>query len=89
MTVLVAEPDFRLRRSKGQVRISFRGASAKAIARLNVTIGDEIELELRDAHWEEEDARVFTPGKGIEWRMVFRKRLRMQVGAQCCRVRSL
>ena len=81
MSILVAEPDFRLRRSKGQVRVTFRGASAKEIARLDVTIGDEVDFELGGAQWEEEDSSAFTPGKGIEWRMVFRKQLRMQVGA--------
>ncbi|KAM0591458.1 hypothetical protein ACHAP6_002238 [Verticillium nonalfalfae] len=39
---ILAEPDFRLRRDRGTVRIEFTGASAKAVADLGLGGGDEV-----------------------------------------------
>ena len=80
MSVLLAEPDFRLRRRRGQVRATLRGASAVAVAKLELQCGDMIELGLGGAQFVEEDLSAFTPGKGIEWGLVFHKRLELQVG---------
>ena len=80
MSVLLAAPDFRLRRNKGQVRVTFRGASAQAIARLEIQSGDEVELELAGVQWVEEDMRGLTPGRGVDWGMAFHKWLSLQVG---------
>ena len=79
MSVLLAEPDFRLRRRQGQVRATFRGKSAAAVARLELHSGDAVTLDLQGVQWVEEDLRGFTPGRGIEWGMVFDKRLALKV----------
>lgn len=70
-TLLVSEPDFRLRRSRGQVRVGFHGASAKAVANARVGIGDTVLLSLRGAQWERpaDDEHPVTPGKGVEWNL--------------------
>ena len=60
--------------------MTFRDACAKALARAEVAIGDEAELSTGSAHWEKEDASDFTPGRGIEWRLVFGETLDLQVG---------
>ena len=77
--LLLVEPDFRLRRANGQVRIVFKGASAKAIARANVNSGDSIRLWLDGAQYERAETTIATPGKGIEWDLRFYQRLRFRV----------
>ncbi|KAF2279872.1 uncharacterized protein EI97DRAFT_463947 [Westerdykella ornata] len=69
--ILLAEPDFRLRHRKGQVRVRFTGPSAKAIAETGVGIGDEVSLGLRGARFMEEDVGIVTPGRSIEWELSY------------------
>ncbi|KAF1935408.1 hypothetical protein EJ02DRAFT_389236 [Clathrospora elynae] len=68
--LLLAEPDFRLRRKNGQVRARFSEASAKAIATTGVGIGDEVVMSLRGAQFVTEGA-VNTPGKSIAWELSY------------------
>lgn len=83
--VLLVEPDFRLRRTKGQVLVRFYGSSAKAIAKSGVSSGDQILLSLTGALWVEDDSTTKTPGKGIEWELHFRERVVLQVfGTRYC-----
>ncbi|KAK6433037.1 hypothetical protein LTR95_010791, partial [Oleoguttula sp. CCFEE 5521] len=66
--LLLADPDFRLRSRKGQVRVCFYGASAEAIAKAKPGIGDEVELELGGASWVSSGVDgdvVQTPGKSV------------------------
>ena len=80
--LLLAEPDFRLRRKKGQVRVRFCGPSAKAIAESGVGIGDEVVLELRGAQFVQEEAdTIQTPGRSIDWELSFSRTLVAQVCA--------
>ena len=67
ISLLLAEPDVRLRKSKGQVKVTFHGASAKAVAKSQVGIGDALHLGLEGAHWNNSGDNVSTPGKKIEW----------------------
>ncbi|KAF2125470.1 hypothetical protein P153DRAFT_434518 [Dothidotthia symphoricarpi CBS 119687] len=64
--LLLAEPELRLRRNKGQVRARFHESSAKAIAATGVGIGDEVVLDLGGAQFVQ-DATASTPGKTIDW----------------------
>ena len=79
-SILLAEPDFRLRRQRGQVRLQFKGSSAKALARCDVQSGDYLDLALSDAQWEKEESPSRTPGRGIEWELRFGERVVLQVG---------
>lgn len=76
---LLAEPDFRLRRSKGQVRVQFSGSSAKRIAKAGIASGDEVVLCLDGAEWMRNGAAPSTPGSGVEFELKFTERLLLQV----------
>ena len=76
---LLADPDFRLRSRKGQVRARFTGASAEAIAKARVGIGDEIVLSLNGASWEEDPEATRTPGKSVDGELFFRRKLRLKI----------
>ena len=78
-SILLVEPDFRLRRQKGQVRVVFRGASAKAVARSEIESGDEIILKLSGAKWAEDEAASRTPGRSVGWEIRFGQKLELQV----------
>ncbi|KAF1346141.1 hypothetical protein BDV97DRAFT_36282 [Delphinella strobiligena] len=79
--LLLADPDFRKRYQKGQVRVRFAGPSARAIGTSKVSIGDEIELSLDGARWvaESDGALVKTPGRGLEGELIFEKRLKLSI----------
>ncbi len=79
LTLLLVEPDFRLRRNKGQVKAEFHGSSAKEVARSGLGSGDEVLLSLEGVNWTRDDADMRTPGKGVEWKLSFAERVLMQV----------
>ncbi|KAI4224322.1 MAG: hypothetical protein L6R36_004763, partial [Xanthoria steineri] len=78
-SVLLAEPDFRLRRQRGQVRVRFRGSSAKALAKCDVQSGDLVNLSLLNAQCEKDEVALGTPGRGIEWELCFDERVLLQI----------
>ncbi|KAI4087606.1 MAG: hypothetical protein LQ344_006670 [Seirophora lacunosa] len=78
-SILLAEPDFRLRRQKGQVRVHFTGSSAKAVSRCNPQSGDHITLNLVGAQWEKDKTASKTPGKGIDWQLRFGERATLKI----------
>ncbi|KAI9047312.1 hypothetical protein LZ554_008759 [Drepanopeziza brunnea f. sp. 'monogermtubi'] len=75
---LLAEPDFRLRRARGQVRVRFSGPSAKAVAKCGIQSGDEVTVCLDGAEWLPDNETVAAPGRGIEWELKFTERLLLQ-----------
>ena len=75
--LLIVEPDYRLRRERGQVHVDFSGSSAKIVARSGVKIGDEVLLSLVGVEWNAATPRI--PGGGIDWTISFRERLVLQV----------
>lgn len=76
LSLLVCEEDFRLRNSKGQLRVDFRGASARAVDSREVQIGNRVQLSLEGAQLEVlENA---TAGD-VPWAVVFSTRLAMKV----------
>lgn len=79
VALLLAEPDFRLRKENGQVRVQLTGPAAQAIARSYVGIGDEVVLTLAGAKWVGAVPGVHTPGKSIDAELMFREKLRMEI----------
>ena len=79
-SILLAEPDFRLRRERGQVRILFTGPSAKSVSGCDPQSGDRVLLHLLGTQWEKDETALKTPGRGIEWQLRFEQRLVLQVG---------
>ncbi|KAL9028568.1 MAG: hypothetical protein Q9196_003087 [Gyalolechia fulgens] len=78
-SILLAEPDFRLRRQKGQVRIHFRGSSASAVSRCDPRSGDHVTLHLLGAQWEKDETSSRIPGRGTGWQLRFEQRLVLKI----------
>lgn len=71
LTLLLAEPDFRLRRSNGQVKVCFHEDVAEEVARTHIGIGDTVNLNLSGSRFAKNDAAAQTPGKGVSWDVHF------------------
>ncbi|KAK2623653.1 hypothetical protein QTJ16_006834 [Diplocarpon rosae] len=78
---LLSEPDFRLRRAKGQVRVQLFGSSAKAAKEFGIASGDKLVLCLDGVEWVPNDPNAVAPGMGIEWELRFTERLLLKVGS--------
>ncbi|KAF2646627.1 hypothetical protein P280DRAFT_544955 [Massarina eburnea CBS 473.64] len=76
--LLLAEPEFRLRRRNGQVRARFTGSSARALATSGVGIGDEVVLSLRGASFVREGT-ISTPGKSIDYELEYAQTVTAQI----------
>ena len=76
---LLSEPDFRLRRTRGQVRVQFSGSSAKEVAKSGIASGDQVVLSLDGVEWVHEGLTAATPGKGVEFELKFTEKLALQV----------
>ena len=79
ISLLLVEPDFRLRRHRGQVRIHFHGSGGKAVEKASIRCGDKLLLSLKGAEWVEDATTATTPGKGIEWDLRYRERVFLEV----------
>lgn len=77
--LLLAEPDFRLRRERGQVRARFSGSSGRALANSGIGSGDLVTLSLEGVEWVKDESTTKTPGRGIEWELKFAERLLLEV----------
>lgn len=77
--LLLADPDFRLRNRRGQVRVRFTGASAEAVAKSHIGIGDEVILGLDGASWEKDVEATRTPGKSVDGELLYTRRLSLKV----------
>ncbi|KAL4939257.1 hypothetical protein BDV06DRAFT_38703 [Aspergillus oleicola] len=71
LSLLLAEPDFRLRRPNGQVKVFFHGHVAQDVARTHIGIGDNVRLSLAGSRLEKNDAATQAPGRGISWDVHF------------------
>ncbi|KAL4870270.1 hypothetical protein BDV12DRAFT_63877 [Aspergillus spectabilis] len=71
LSVLLAETDFRLRRSNGQVKVTFHGKVAEEVAGTHIGIGDKVYLSLAGSRLVKNDAADQTPGKGVSWDVHF------------------
>lgn len=83
LSLLLAEPDFRLRNRHGQVRVTFAGPCAEEVARTKVGIGDEVILGLDGASWTENTNATATPGKSLQYELQYTRRLRLKVRHPC------
>lgn len=80
LAFLLSEPDFRLRRTRGQVRVHFAGSSAKRVAKSGIASGDQVTLSLEGVEWiQNEVGAVPTPGHGVEFELKFTERLLLEV----------
>lgn len=79
VTVGLAEPDFRLRRTRGQVRVQFTGSSARKVVESKIGSGDQFLLSLDGAEWVKRNETINTPGRDIEWELRFSERLLLEV----------
>lgn len=77
--LLLAEPDFRLRKSKGQVRVQLAGGAAKEIAQSKISSGDEVVLSLNGARWVEAAPGISTPGRSVDIELEYKRRLVCEV----------
>jgi len=76
---LLAEPNFRLRKSKGQVRVQFSGSSAKSVQQAGIASGDEVILCLDGVEFIHDVVGASTPGRGVEFELKFTERLLLEV----------
>ncbi|MCJ1278254.1 hypothetical protein MMC21_006069 [Puttea exsequens] len=79
LSLLLVEPDFRLRRNRGQVRLYFTGASAKAVARASVSSGDQLHISLIGTQFTKDASTASTPGRNIEWELRYGGRVVLQI----------
>jgi hypothetical protein len=85
LSLLLAEPDFRLRRSKGQVKVTFHGRVAEKVAESHVGIGDSICLGLNGIKFISNQANQQTPGRSIAWDAQFENGAFLEVlSSQAC-----
>ncbi|KAK4127729.1 hypothetical protein N657DRAFT_687950 [Parathielavia appendiculata] len=79
LAFLIAEPDVRLRRAKGQIRIELQGPSAKTASELGLGAGDELLFSLDGAEWSKDESPGRIPGARVEWQLQFDQNLNLQV----------
>ena len=80
VALLLAEPDFRLRRKRGQVRTQFQGSIAEAVATSGIGSGDEIVLSLEGAEFVHNAENIVgTPGRGVDFELKYTHRLVLKV----------
>lgn len=71
LSLLLAEPDFRLRRSHGQVKAIFHGRVAEEVAGSHLGIGDAVRLSLKGAKFVAPDTSAEIPGRYVAWDLHF------------------
>ncbi|KAJ5908565.1 hypothetical protein N7495_001247 [Penicillium taxi] len=81
LSLLLAEPDSRLRRSHGQVKAIFHDHVAKRIAESHIGIGDNVCLALKGARLSANDTVSQTPGRYIGWDIHFETELSIEQNA--------
>ena len=79
LSLLLSEPDFRLRRPNGQVKAVFHGRVAESVAEQHVGIGDTVFLSLKDSSFVPNDSALQTPGRSIAWDLHFDRGLTVEV----------
>ncbi|KGO63981.1 Telomere end binding protein [Penicillium italicum] len=66
-SLLLAEPDFRLRGAKGQIKVTFHGRVAEEVAESHIGIGDTVCLALKDIKFVSNEGVQKTPGRSVAW----------------------
>ncbi|KAI1924744.1 hypothetical protein LOZ64_000621 [Ophidiomyces ophidiicola] len=80
-SLLLSEPDFRLRGSKGQVKVIFHNNAAEKVSQSGVEIGDTVFISLDGVSWKDVDGND-SDSRGIEWDLEFDKRVLFEVYRQ-------
>lgn len=75
----LAEPDARLRRAKGNVRIQLHGSSAKAVAATKLGGGDMVTIGLDGVEWVKDGSSTPVPASRLEWQLQYTERLMLRV----------
>lgn len=76
---ILAEPDFRLRRDKGLVRIQLNGPSAENVGKWELGSGDEVMVALDGVEWAKDDEPARPPGSRLEWQLKYAGKLVLKV----------
>lgn len=76
---LLAEPDVRLRRARGQVRIELHGPSARILSKCGLGAGDELLFSLEEVTWTKDTSPGGIPGSRVEWQLQFDEKFVLQV----------
>ncbi|KAF5867130.1 hypothetical protein ETB97_004050 [Aspergillus alliaceus] len=79
LSLLLAEPDFRLRHSNGQIKAVFHGPIAESVAQSRIGIGDSVYLDLAGARFSNCVAAIGTPGKSVAWDVHFDDRVSLEI----------
>ncbi|CEJ60396.1 hypothetical protein PMG11_08972 [Penicillium brasilianum] len=79
LALLLAEPDFRLRRPNGQVKAVFHGHAAESVAEQHIGIGETVCLSLKDSSFVPNNGASQTPGRSIAWDLHFERGLTLEV----------
>lgn len=79
VSLLLVEPDFRLRARRGQVRLCFDGSSAKAISKAGISSGDQLCLHLKGVEFSNDETTASTPGRSIGWKLHYGEILELKV----------
>lgn len=77
---LLAEQDFRLRRTGGQVRWELTGPSASSLSAIGIEIGDVVRLDLNGLTWVDNPQNLNIPGQCVERTLRSDWKLAIQVG---------
>jgi hypothetical protein len=75
----LAEPDARLRRTKGNVRIQLHGSSAKAVAAMKLGGGDMVTIGLDGVEWVKDSSSTPGPASRLEWQLQYTEKLMLRV----------
>ncbi|CAI7652105.1 unnamed protein product [Penicillium glandicola] len=67
VSLLLVEPDFRLRGAKGQIKVTFHGRVAEKVAESHVGIGNTVCLALKDTKFVTNEGPQQTPGRSVAW----------------------
>lgn len=79
LAFLLADPDARRRRQKGQVRVQLNGPSAKTVAHIRLGAGDTVAIALDGVDWVKDSSVVRVPGSRVDWQLQFSDKLILQV----------
>ncbi|KAI5283465.1 hypothetical protein KEM54_002115, partial [Ascosphaera aggregata] len=80
LSLLLSDPDFRLRYTKnGQVRVHFRSPAAEEVVKLKISIGDQLLLSVVGSQWKQHVEKVGIFENCIDWELSYSDRLQLQV----------
>ncbi|EER27681.1 hypothetical protein D8B26_006223 [Coccidioides posadasii str. Silveira] len=78
-SLLLSEPDFRLRGLKGQVKAVFHNGAASAVAESKIAIGDIVRLSLDGVKWKSTDNGNSDLTRELGWDLEFDNRVLLEI----------